>query len=198
MDNHFKTIFDYTPVQAHSILAKYIKEYPVKFKISKKRYTKHGDYRIYFNGSEQITINSNLSPFRFLITLIHEIAHLVTYKFHSKNIKPHGIEWKKTYINLMTPFLNSSIFPEKLLPVLRKHFINPKASSDSDIELVTALHTYEKDDKLYVFKIPEGEYFKIYNGRVFKKGPKIRKRFECEEKSSGRKYLFNPIAEVTL
>jgi len=98
----------------------------------------------------------------------------------------------------MTPFLNSSIFPEKLLPVLRKHFINPKASSDSDIELVTALHTYEKDDKLYVFKIPEGEYFKIYNGRVFKKGPKLRKRFECEEKSSGRKYLFNPIAEVTL
>ena len=98
----------------------------------------------------------------------------------------------------MTPFLKSSIFPETLLPVLRKHFINPKASSDSDMDLVIALNTHEKNHKFYVFKIPEGEYFKIYNGRIFKKGPKLRKRFECEELSSGKKYLFNPLAEVIL
>ncbi len=196
--NHSKTIFDYTPVKAHPTIAKYIKKYPIKFKISKQRYTKHGDYRVYFNGYQQISINSNLSPFRFLITLIHEISHLFAYELYGKKIKPHGVEWKKTYINLMTPFLKSSIFPETLLPALRKHFINPKASSDSDMELVIALNTHEKDDKLYVFKIPEGEYFKIYNGRIFKKGPKLRKRFECEELSSGKKYLFNPLAEVIL
>jgi len=198
MDNDFKTIFDYTPVQAHSVLAKYIKEHPVMFRITKQRYSKHGDYRIYLNGTEQISINSNLSSYRFLITLIHEISHLVTYKFYGKNIKPHGKEWKKTYKNLMTPFLNSSIFPETLLIVLKKHFINPKASSDSDLELVMALQAFEKEDKLYVFKIPEGNYFRIHNGRIFKKGSKRRKRYECEEKSSGRKYLFNPLVEVTL
>ncbi|MDG2371506.1 MAG: SprT-like domain-containing protein [Flavobacteriaceae bacterium] len=198
MGNDFKTIFDYTPVKAHALLAKYVKDNPVIFRITKQRYTKHGDYRQYLNGTEQISINSNLGPYRFLITLIHEISHLVTYKLYGKNIRPHGKEWKKTYKNLMTPFLNSNIFPENLLIVLKKHFINPKASSDSDLDLVMILQTFEKEDKLYVFKIPEGNYFKIHNGRIFKKGSKRRKCYECEEKSSGRKYLFNPLAEVTL
>lgn len=198
MDKNFKTIFDYTPCQAHPILVKYIKKYPVKFKISKKRYSRHGDFRKYFDGSQQISINSNLSPLRFLITLIHEISHLVAFEQYGTNIKPHGIEWKETYRKLMNPFLNSSIFPEILLPVLKKHFLNPKASSDSDMDLVLALNKFENDNKLYVFKIPEGEYFKIFNGRVFKKGTKLRKRFICEEKLTGRKYLFNPLAEVKL
>ncbi len=98
----------------------------------------------------------------------------------------------------MDPFLNSSVFPETLLQVLRKHFINPTASTDSDLKLIVALQVFEKENKLYVFKIPEGKYFKIHNGRIFKKGSRLRKRFECEEKSSGRKYLFNPLTEVTL
>ena len=198
MDNNSKTIFDYIPVQAHSVIAKYIKKYPVKFKISKQRHTKHGDYRLYYDGFEQISVNSNLSSYRFLITLIHEISHLVSYNFYGKNIKPHGVEWKKTYKYLMDPFLNSSVFPETLLQVLRKHFINPTASTDSDLKLMLALQVFEKENKLYVFKIPEGKYFKIHNGRIFKKGSRLRKRFECEEKSSGRKYLFNPLTEVTL
>lgn len=198
IDNNLKTIFDYVPSQAHSVLAKYIKKYPVKFKISKQRYSKHGDYRVYSNGSKQISINSNLSPFRFLITLIHEISHLVAYNTYGKNIKPHGIEWKKTYVNMMTPFLKLYIFPETLLPILKKHFVNPKASSDSDLELVIALNSHENNNKSYVYEIPEGDCFKIYNGKTFKKGQKLRKRYECEEKSSGRKYLFNPLAEVVL
>ena len=198
MDNNSKTIFDYIPLQAHSVIAKYIKKYPVKFKISKQRHTKHGDYRLYYDGFEQISVNSNLSSYRFLITLIHEISHLVSYNFYGKNIKPHGEEWKKTYKYLMDPFLNSSVFPETLLQVLRKHFINPTASTDSDLKLIVALQVFEKENKLYVFKIPEGKYFKIHNGRIFKKGSRLRKRFECEEKSSGRKYLFNPLTEVTL
>ena len=198
MDNNSKTIFDYIPLQAHSVIAKYIKKYPVKFKISKQRHTKHGDYRLYHDGFEQISVNSNLSSYRFLITLIHEISHLVSYNFYGKNIKPHGVEWKKTYKYLMDPFLNSSVFPETLLQVLRKHFINPTASTDSDLKLIVALQVFEKENKLYVFKIPEGKYFKIHNGRIFKKGSRLRKRFECEEKSSGRKYLFNPLMEVTL
>ena len=196
MDKQSKTIFDFIPIQAHSIVAKYIKKYPARFIISKKRFSKHGDYRFYFNGFEQISINSNLSPHRFLITLIHEVSHLVAFKVYGKNIRPHGVEWKKIYRDLMTPLINSYVFPEIIIPVLKKHFINPKASSDSDTKLVIALDSLENNDKIYVFNIPEGKYFQIYNGRIFKKGRRLRKRFECQEKSSNRKYLFSPIAEV--
>ena len=198
MINNCKTIFAYTPINTHSVLAKYLKVYPVKLKISKRRFSKYGDYKKYIDGSEQISINSNLSPFRFLITLIHEFSHLFAYKEYGDNIKPHGIEWKQTYKKLMMPFLNLSIFPEEILYALKKHFINPKASSDSDLNLVMALNNHDLDKKLYVYNIPEGNFFKIYNGRIFKKGPKLRKRYKCEEKFSGKKYLFNPLTEVVL
>ena len=61
-----------------------------------------------------------------------------------------------------------------------------------------ALNNHDLDKKLYVYNIPEGNFFKIYNGRIFKKGPKLRKRYKCEEKFSGKKYLFNPLTEVVL
>ncbi len=193
-----KAIFKYIPTQSHYLIDRYIKKYPVSFKISSKRYSKHGDYRLYPNGREQISINSNLNPYKFLLTLIHEISHLVSYKNYGKNIKPHGIEWKKTYKNLMHPFLNDSIFPITLLKVLNKHFINPKSSSDSDIELALALKKYDNYKELCLYEIPEGSNFKIYNGKVFKKGPTRKKRIECEELKSKKRYLFNPLAEIDL
>lgn len=193
-----KAILKHIPNQSHYLINQYIKKYPVSIKISSRRYSKHGDYRLYYNGSEQISINSNLNPYKFLITLIHEISHLVSYKNYGRNIKPHGIEWKKTYKNLMHPFLNDSIFPKTLLKVLNKYFINPKSSSDSDFELALALKKYDKHKELCLYEIPEGYNFKIYNGKVFKKGPKRKKRIECEELKSKKIYLFNPLAEINL
>jgi predicted SprT family Zn-dependent metalloprotease len=36
------------------------------------------------------TVNSNLNKYKFLITLIHEISHLVAFEKFGRNIKPHG------------------------------------------------------------------------------------------------------------
>ena len=168
-------------------------------KIKNERKTRHGDYMQLPNGKHQITINSNLNEYRFLITLIHEIAHFETYRAYGKFIKPHGLEWKHTFQHLMLPFLNPNIFPNNLLPLLAQHFKNPKASSDTDIKLAFALKQFdEPNDKTYVFEIPLGVTFKLYNGRVFKMGQKRVKRFECVEIKTGRLYLFNPNAEVEL
>ena len=98
----------------------------------------------------------------------------------------------------MHPFLNDSIFPITLLKVLNKHFINPKSSSDSDIELALALKKYDNYKELCLYEIPEGSNFKIYNGKVFKKGPTRKKRIECEELKSKKRYLFNPLAGIDL
>ncbi len=168
-------------------------------KVKNERKTRHGDYKRLPNGKHQITVNSNLNSYRFLITLIHEIAHFEAYKEYGRFIKPHGIEWKNTFQHLMLPFLNPDIFQNDLLPLLAKHFKNPKASSDTDSDLALALKQFdEANDKFYVFEVPLGKTFKLYNGKVFLKGTKRRKRFECVEVKSGKLYLFNPNAEVEL
>ena len=139
-------------------------------KIKNERKTRHGDYMRLPNGKHQITINSNLNEYRFLITLIHEIAHFEAYKTYGKFIKPHGIEWKRTFQHLMLPFLNPNIFPKEILPLLAKHFKNPKASSDTDVNLALALKQFdEPNNKTYIFDVPYGHAFKLYNGKVFKK-----------------------------
>ncbi len=168
-------------------------------KIKNERKTRHGDYRRLPNGKHQITINSNLNEYRFLITLIHEIAHFEAYKNYGRFIKPHGIEWKRTFQHLMLPFLNPEIFPNELLQLLAKHFKNPKASSDTDVALAYALKQFDEAfDKTYVFEVPLGSTFKIYNGKIFKKADKRVKRYECVEVKTGKLYLFNPNVEVEL
>jgi len=164
-----------------------------------ERKTRHGDYKRLPNGRHKITVNSNLNTYRCIITLIHEIAHFEAYKEYGRFIKPHGIEWKRTFQRLMLPFLNPDIFPNELLPFLAKHFKNPKASSETDTSPALALKQFdETNDKTFVFEIPLGKTFKLYNGRTFIKGNKRRKRIECVEVKSGKLYLFNPNAEVEL
>lgn len=189
----------YIPKTSEAYVLKLLEQDNLLIKVKKERKTRHGDYRKRPDGKHQITINSNLNEYRFLITLIHEIAHLEAFKTYGNYIKPHGFEWKRTFQHLMLPLLNPEIFPDDLLPLLAKHFINPKASSDTDVALAYALKQFdEPNDKHYVFQLPLGSVFKLHNNKVFKKGEKRVKRFECVELKTGKLYLFNPNVEVEL
>ncbi|WP_026753854.1 SprT-like domain-containing protein [Sediminibacter sp. Hel_I_10] len=189
----------YIPENAYAMVVELLDHDHLVVKVKKERKTRHGDYRRLPNGNHQITVNSNLNHYRFLITLIHEIAHFEAYSRYGRTIKPHGLEWKRTFQHLMLPFLNPEIFPSKLLPLLAKHFKNPRASSDSDVNLALALKQFdEPNDKTYIFELPFGSHFQLYNGRVFKIGDKRRTRYEAKELRTGRVYLFNPNAEVEL
>ncbi|MGB5942061.1 MAG: SprT-like domain-containing protein [Leeuwenhoekiella sp.] len=189
----------YIPQQAVSPVFELIKTFGVYLKIVNERVTRHGDYSRMPGGGHQITVNSNLNSYRFLITLIHEIAHLVAFEKYGRRIKPHGREWKLTFQHLMLPFIRPEIFPKDLLPYLANHFKNPKASSDTDARLSLALKQYDPpNDKNYIFEIPQGSLFRLYNGKVFKKGPRRVKRYECVDTQSGKIYLFQPNAEVEL
>ena len=185
------------PTNAVQSVYELIKKHNVKLKIVNERVTRHGDYRKLPNGQHQITINANLNPYRFLITLIHEVAHLIVFNETRGNVKPHGKEWKHIFQQLMLPFLRPAIFPNTLLPLLAIHFKNPKATSDTDVKLSLALKQFDPaNDKNYIFEIPLGGHFKLYNGKVFRRGDKRVKRYECSEIGTGRVYLFNPNAEV--
>ena len=189
----------YLPTKAVVSVENLLKIYKVHLKIVNERQSKHGDYRPLPDGRHQITINANLNPYRFLITLIHEIAHLLVFENYGRQTKPHGIEWKLTFQKLMLPLINPQIFPEKLLPLIADHFKNPRASSDTDARLSIALKAFDPPTgKCYIFEIPIGSHFSLPNGKVFVKGEKIRKRYKCKELSSGKEYVFQPNAQIEL
>lgn len=190
----------YLPEHAVEPCFELIKENNVHLKIVNERVTRHGDYRRDKSGFHRITVNASLNKYRFLITLIHEIAHLVAFQKYGRRIKPHGNEWKYTFQQLMVPFIRPEIFPNSLLSLLARHFRNPKASSDTDATLSLAFKQYDEKntDKNYIFEIPIGARFRIHNGRVFKKVALRVKRYECIEMASGKIYLFQPNAEVEL
>ncbi len=189
----------YLPSHAVAPVFEMIKENRVHLKVVNERVTRHGDYRKKPGGIHQITVNANLNKFRFLITLVHEIAHLIAFEKYGRHIKPHGKEWKYVFQRLMLPFIRPEIFPEQVLPYIARHFRNPKASSDTDTQLAVVLKKFDpENDKNYIFELPPGGLFRIYNGRIFKKGQKLRKRYECQEVTSGKVYLFQPNAEVEL
>lgn len=195
-----EVLLKYLPEHAVEPVFELIKANSVHLKIVNERVTRHGDYRRHPSGKHQITVNANLNKYRFLITLIHEIAHLAAFEKYGRNIKPHGVEWKITFQRLMIPFIRPEIFPNSVLPLVAGHFRNPTASSDTDARLAFALKQFDerKPDIYFMHEVPSGSYFRIKNGSVFqKKGLRV-KRYECLEVRTGKLYLFNANAEVEI
>ena len=185
------------PENSKTQIIKVLRSYSVSFKITKKRLTKHGDFRRYNNGTSLITLNITSNPYRFLITLLHELAHFKVSKLHTHRTKPHGSEWKSVYREILFPFLNLDIFPEPLCDLLARHMKNPKASTDRDFKLVMALREYDSQSpKISIYQIKEGDQFILDNDRIFVKLKKRRILFECREKTTGKIYLFSPHSQV--
>jgi SprT protein len=188
----------YVPEKALMPCFELIQTHGVHLKIVNQRKTRHGDYRLLPSGGHQITVNATENKYRFLITLIHEIAHLVAFTEFGRSIKTLWIECKSVFKLLMLCFLNPEIFPSELLPVLARHFKNPKASSSSDALLDRALAQYDCTDDalLFVADLVEGNHFYFGNSRIFERGSIKRKRIECVEVKTGKRYLFQPNARV--
>ncbi len=195
-----EVLLKYLPEHAVEPCFELIKVNRVHLKIVNERQTRHGDYRKGLSGKHEITVNANLNKYRFLITLIHEIAHLIAFEKFGRAIKPHGDEWKVTFQRLMIPLIRPEIFPHSVLPLVANHFKNPTASSDTDAKLAYALKQFDerKPDVYYIHEVPSGSMFRIKNGRVFQKKGLRTKRYECIEVQTGRLFLFNANAEVEL
>ena len=196
MDQH---IAIHIPEAAQGEIDALLNDKDLQIIVKKPRKTRHGDYRKLTSGGHLITINKSLNPCRFLITLLHEIAHYRAYKCYGNNIQPHGLEWKKMFQKIMLPFLRPDVFPNTILPFLAKYIKNPKATTDSDIHLSLALKSLDPpNNKIYIYDVKSGSKFIASNGKVYKKGKKRRTRYECISIDSGRMYAFSPNAEVEL
>lgn len=189
----------YIPELAVDTMADWILHFNFNLKITENRTSKLGDYRHPFRGERHIiTINHNLNHYSFLITLVHEIAHLTTWNKHKNTAKPHGDEWKNEFKVLMQYFLKAEIFPTDVLFALKSYMFNPAAASCTDDKLMRVLRKYDspKIKTVHVEELPLHSIFKMKNERYFVKGEKIRKRYKCKEIKTNLIYLFSPLAEV--
>ncbi len=199
MQDYSAQLSKYMPAPAAPIISRWINDSRCLFRISRSRSSKFGDYRPPHGAQgHRISVNHNLNPYAFLITTVHEFAHLKTWNAYRHRVRPHGTEWKTSFRQLMQPFLRSAIFPTDVQTALVKYMDNPAASSCTDLQLFRVLKRHDRQIELAhtVEMLAENTLFSLKNGRIFQKKEKIRKRYRCIEVKTQRVYLFSPIAEV--
>lgn len=193
------TLQSYLPEGSLDEVLFYLHHHKVHLTITRKRQSILGDYRHAVAGkTHRISVNGNLNKYSFLITLLHELAHLFTYDAFGNRVQSHGNEWKAAFSKILARFLEKKIFPPDIERALLHTLKNPSASSCGDEKLLRVLHAYDekKEGMQLVEQIPEGGLFSITGGRIFKKGEKIRKRYKCVEVKTGKLYLFSAVYEV--
>jgi len=182
---------------AHDILWKY----GIQLRIKKPRATKLGDYRPPQPGeAHRISINKDLNKYAFLVTFLHETAHLINFEKRGLKVQPHGLEWKQEFQVVTKPMLHETILPNDVQNALHRYLKNPKASSCTDPFLFKTLRTYDDrpDHMVLVESIPLQTLFKTKDGRVFTKLEKMRSRYRCVENQTGKIYLVPGLLEVEI
>ncbi len=199
MKSRSQEVFErFVPSEAVAYCDKIYNHFSFELKIKKSRQSKFGDFRFDPSRKKQtITINNDLNAYHFLITYLHEVAHLLTYQKHGHRVQPHGQEWKSNFKKVLKPTMNSKVFPQDLLAALNKHLASPKATSCSDPALYQALKRYDlnSEDELLLKAVVPGETFE-FNGQLYRKIEKRRTRSVCEQIATKKKYLISEIASV--
>jgi SprT protein len=189
----------FIPDIAAPLALEYLNHYQVHLTITRERKSVLGDYRHATHAqNHRISVNGSLNKYSFLITLIHELAHLVTFMEFGNKVQSHGKEWKQIYRKMLEEFIHLSVFPNDILGALKKSLHDLPASSCADEGLMRILRKYDNkaDHLVLVEQVAEGAPFMLEDGRIFRKGKKLRKRFQCVEVATGKLYLFSPIYEV--
>lgn len=188
----------FVPYGTHTSVAHLIISNNIHLTLTRRRLSKIGDYRPPQNGKgHRISINKNLNKYSFLITFIHEVAHLTCYNQFKNRVLPHGYEWKNEFRHHMKPFLSNNIFPQQVLDALLKYMNNPAASSCADVNLLKSLQIFDPTDGLLnLEELEENTIFSLDGNKIFRKGKLERKRYKCFNMINKRYYLVSAIARV--
>ncbi|MCF8235358.1 MAG: SprT-like domain-containing protein [Bacteroidales bacterium] len=187
----------YLPEQTVDLVYNWIKEYRIGFRITRDRHSKQGDFRSRTSRKpHRITVNHNLNKYAFLLTFVHELAHLIVWEKYRNRARPHGTEWKHTFRELMLPLLGKGVFPDDVEKVIARYLINAKASSGADKNLASILRKYDNQQQTLLEDLPINAMFRIYNGKTFKKIEKLRTRYRCLCLENKKMYYVHGMAPV--
>jgi len=189
----------YLPEGSYQPVIAYLNHYRVHLTVTRKRESVHGDYRHAHQGkAHRISVNSNLNKYSFLITLLHELAHLLTFEQYGNRVAPHGTEWKTIYSSILKDFTGRGYFPDDVERTLFYTLRSPAATTCGDEDLLRVLMKYDaqKTGTKLVEQLTEGEHFRIKGDRYFVKGEKLRTRYKCYEPATRKWYMFSGLYEV--
>jgi hypothetical protein len=189
----------FLPEGSFEEVAYYLHHYKVHLTITRERQSILGNYRNkVFDKNHRISVNGNLNKYSFLITLLHELAHLLAHEKYGHRIQAHGKQWKEEYGKILSEFIPKKNFPPEIEKLLVQSLKNPAATTCAEPHLIRALKKYDvkKEGYFFVEELPAGSLFKVNSGAIFKKGERIRKRFKCVEVATKKVYLFSPVYEV--
>ncbi len=187
------------PEGSAELVNHWLAESPVPVLLARSRRSKHGDFRVPRNNRPAyITMNHDLHPVEFLITLAHEIAHYRNWKKHGRRARPHGPEWRDEFRKMLAEVLQSKLFEPELNTVIYQHYFKRKLIGSGSSEQLNRLlgKGLEESGIVRVADLPEGTIFTLRNGKSFIKGKKLRKRYQCRETVSFRIYSVHALAEV--
>lgn len=191
---------EYIPDNAFDSVVKYIVDHKIHLTITRERASILGNYKKRTGKNHTISVNGNLNKYSFLITLLHELGHLLAFDIYGGRIIAHGKEWKSEYGKILAVFIAKKIFPKDIEDELLKTLRNPGATSCAETSLLRVLRKYDipKPGIFLLEELAENSIFRVKNGKTYKKEKKVRTRFLCQDIHSKRMYLFSPVAEVML
>lgn len=205
MTNVFGT---HIPPQALAYCHQLWQHYGFHLKITKPRQTRLGDFRTLPHNQTRITVNSNLNPYAFLITYVHEVAHADVHKQYGVQrkgrLKPHGKIWQLAFQRLMMPILTEAVFPAAILAPLQQYMARPAATTYAHPALMMALRQVDgngleerADNKRLLRDVLEGKEFQL-SQKKYIRGTLRRTRVVCKEVVSGKSYAILAHAWVEL
>lgn len=196
----FSELIPFLPPNTFEEVAQYFQNHTIHLTLTRERKSVLGDYRRPSKESpyHRISINATLHPYSFLITLLHELAHMLVYLQYKDQVMPHGNEWKMQFQKMLIPYIGKNFFPEDIEAALVRYLNNPKASTCTDTNLYKALYRYSNNKNGWTLleDLPVGAHFKIANGAQYALLEKRRTRYRCQDLNSSKMYLFPSIYEV--
>ena len=190
------TLAKYLPAASIETVFQFLtQENQVSLHITRERHSKLGDYswpqtrRNY----HKISINGNLNPYFFLWVLLHEMAHLETWKRHGNRVMPHGHEWQVEYAKLILSYLQ--YFPKEAQTMMQRYAkaipLNHVLHTQIENSLLRYDSGFDAINELRLNDLQQGDVFELRNKPdiQFKAIEKRRTRWRCVMLSDGREYL---------
>lgn len=202
----YKTVLGrYLPVEAVEPMFQLLtQDNSVKLHVTRERQSKLGDYRCPqpHHPYHEISVNGNINPYFFLLVLLHELAHLNTWKLHGNRVLPHGHEWQGQYAQLLVT--HCPLFPDDIRRLIERYVRRLPLERAMGRAIEKQLRHYDAGydpaSDLTLSDLPVGSLFRLKNGRgiVFKSLEKRRTRYRCIDVDTNVAYYVAGAAPVSV
>jgi SprT protein len=191
-----RTLTDFLPAGTDALIKGWLTRVDVELVLTKPRRSKLGDFRAGPKGSrDRISINIDLKPFQFLITMAHEIAHAQVWQSNRRRQAPHGLRWKTAFGRLLLELSEITSLPKDFRQAIHNHAQAPTSCTGRDLKLMQALRSLETTNEVWLDEVSIDGVFQ-FRGQRFKKLTSNRTRCKCLHLGNHLQYTIAKTAAV--